>query len=106
MSLTLIAIAATAIVAAAIVWARRREAFAAAHRVFCCPGCAQKVRYPADKAGCACVCPRCRRRWVLPTCTRQSSPARHSETGTAENRVRLRWRPTRLAGAGSAACRP
>jgi hypothetical protein len=33
---------------------------------FRCPDCGQKMRYAAQKAGRAAMCPRCHQRWVLP----------------------------------------
>jgi DNA-directed RNA polymerase subunit RPC12/RpoP len=34
---------------------------------FRCPACSQKVRYAAEKAGRAGMCPRCGQQWTLPT---------------------------------------
>jgi hypothetical protein len=34
-----------------------------------CPRCDQRVRYSPARAGSHIACPRCRRRWTLPTTT-------------------------------------
>jgi hypothetical protein len=36
------------------------------HR-FRCPGCTQKLRYAASRAGRTGMCPRCRKRWTFPS---------------------------------------
>ena len=100
MSLTLILLAATTLAGAALLWARRRGVRAETYQLFRCPGCDQKVRYPASKAGRAGVCPRCRHPWVLPVAPRQPVRTRHPVPGTAETSGRLCWRPTRLTTAG------
>src|SRR5262245_20471060 len=46
---------------------RRRPSDSAAYHAFRCPGCGQKVRYLATKAGRPAKCPRCRGLWTLPT---------------------------------------
>lgn len=47
-------------------WLRARPAAAPVRRCMRCPGCGQKVRYLACRAGHAALCPRCRVRLTLP----------------------------------------
>lgn len=47
-------------------WLRRRRPASEVHYHFRCPGCGQKIRYSADKAGRAAACPHCRQRWTFP----------------------------------------
>jgi hypothetical protein len=50
-----------------------------------CPRCDQRVRYGTARAGSQIMCPRCRRRWTLPTTASLPAPA-------------AAWRGRELAG--------
>jgi uncharacterized paraquat-inducible protein A len=68
-AVALIVTGAVAILAAAAVnlirWVRGTEEPAVHHG--CCPGCGQKVRYAARRAGREAPCPRCGLWWTLPS---------------------------------------
>jgi len=70
-------------------WLRTRAPGAAASLSARCPRCAQKVRYPANRAGRASVCPQCRRNWTLPASPEAPLPS----GGTGVYRVRRRGGP-------------
>jgi hypothetical protein len=53
-------------VTAAYLWFPRRRFRHDPFRRFRCPGCGQKVRYVASKAGRAALCPRCKQACTLP----------------------------------------
>jgi len=55
-----------ALAAAKFAWVRWRPGDEETYHRFRCPGCGQKVRYRAWKAGRPGMCPRCRRHWTLP----------------------------------------
>jgi hypothetical protein len=51
-----------------------------------CPHCAQKLRYPVDRAGHVGMCPRCGCRWILPL----TPPAPVLPAGEVGYRIRRR----------------
>jgi hypothetical protein len=83
----------------ALFWARRRGGDEPYH-CFRCPGCGQKVRYLASRAGKSALCPRCRRCCVLPATPRERAGREYP--GAAERVAvgRVLRRPTRLTTAG------
>lgn len=46
-----------------------------AYHLIRCPACAQKVRYPQERAGCTGMCPRCLRKLTLPEKAQPLAPA-------------------------------
>ena len=71
--LTVVAAVAALGVAGYLVWPRERPDEEDVCRARC-PRCDQKVRYGAARASRQVMCPRCRRRWILPA-TPQPLPA-------------------------------
>jgi hypothetical protein len=72
MDLTMILVLGGVAVAAGVVltWAGWRTVREEPYRFCRCPGCGQKVRYRASKAGRGGMCPRCGQRWTLPASPR------------------------------------
>lgn len=83
MGLTILVLAGAALVGAAlgVSWVGRRSARVEPYLVFRCPGCRQKVRYLASKAGRPGMCPRCRRRWVLPATPQETADEKFTAEG-------------------------
>jgi hypothetical protein len=94
-TLVLLAVAAASLAAVGLVWAGRRARREEPYCVFRCPGCGQKVRYQARKAGRAALCPRCRRPWTLPAGP-QDLPDDNDYTAEGYSAREGGWRPTRL----------
>jgi hypothetical protein len=84
-----------------IVWAvrtRRQRPTRETYHSFRCPGCEQKLRFRASKAGSAGMCPRCLKPCTFPAATRASISATTVDTplefATAAGTLR---RPRRIA---------
>jgi hypothetical protein len=67
MVLPLILGIAAALAVAGLFWARSRGGVAEEVYSFRCPGCQQKLRYAAHKAGRRGICPRCKAGCTYPT---------------------------------------
>jgi hypothetical protein len=67
MVLPLILGIAAALGLAGLLWARSRAGVQEAVYSFRCPGCQQKLRYAAHKAGHRGICPRCKAPCAYPT---------------------------------------
>jgi hypothetical protein len=63
---------------------------------FRCPGCTQKLRYLASKAGRAGMCPRCRQRWTFPS-NPEAFPLSSQACDDYQVRVGQRRAPARSA---------
>jgi hypothetical protein len=78
MTLIAILLAATVLMSGGLLWVLRGRSAEEPYHTCRCPGCAQKVRYRASRAGCAALCPRCRQSLPLP-----ASPRESAASGTA-----------------------
>jgi DNA-directed RNA polymerase subunit RPC12/RpoP len=74
-------VAIAVLVTGAVLYFRTRNHQTGHYGFFHCSGCRQKVRYLASKAGRGGMCPRCGRRWTLPTVSQESAYTVRSDDG-------------------------
>jgi hypothetical protein len=72
MTLIAILLAVTVLISGGLLWVLRGHSAEEPYHTCRCPGCGQKVRYRASRAGRAAACPRCRQGLPLPASPREA----------------------------------